>query len=263
MAGTVLSVAALDHRVVDRCYATFASVYDRVCGDVLQAGRHEAIRELNLEGGEDVLEVGIGTGLTASLYPGTCRVTGIDASAAMLREAASHIGPGRNIELMRMDAHHLTFPSESFDVVYAAYVMSVVADPVVALREMRRVCRAGGRIVLLNHFLSHAPLASRFERLISPLTARIGFRSDVDLHLLLEHAGLHAVSIRKVNRPRIWSLVRCQREASHGGKSLVAACHPQGDADDHAQHGEKERKELEDEHRPVSSLHVGHCGQEG
>ena len=214
MAETVLSVAALDRRVVDRCYSTFASVYDRVCGDLLQAGRREAMSELNLEGGEDVLEVGIGTGLTASLYPESCRVVGIDASAAMLREAASHIGLARHIELQRMYAHHLAFPSESFDVVYAAYVMSVVTDPVVALREMRRVCRTGGRIVLLNHFLSSAPVVSRLERLISPLTARIGFRSDVDLHLLLEHAGLRAVTIRKVNRPRIWSLVRCQRDAA-------------------------------------------------
>ena len=215
MAGTVLSVAALDRRVVDRCYAMFASVYDQVCGDILQAGRREAMRELNLQGGEDVLEVGIGTGLTASLYPHTCRVVGIDASAAMLRQAANHLGSRQNIELKRMDAHYLKFPSESFDVVYAAYVMTVVTDPVVALQEMRRVCRTGGRIVLLNHFLSRGRVVSRLERLISPLTARIGFRSDIDLHLLLEHAGLRAVSIRKVNRPKIWSLVHCQREGSN------------------------------------------------
>jgi phosphatidylethanolamine/phosphatidyl-N-methylethanolamine N-methyltransferase len=214
MADTVLSVAALDGRVVDRCYAMFASVYDRVCGDLLQAGRREAIRELNLTDGEAVLEVGIGTGLTASLYPETCRVTGIDASAAMLRQAARHVGHRRNIELRRMDAHHLEFPKESFDVVYAAYVMSVVTDPVVALQEMRRVCRPGGRIVLLNHFLSRSRAVSKVERLLSPLTARVGFRADLDLHLLLQRAGgLRAVSIRKVNTPRIWSLVRCERTA--------------------------------------------------
>jgi phosphatidylethanolamine/phosphatidyl-N-methylethanolamine N-methyltransferase len=109
-----------------------------------------------------------------------------------------------------MDAHQLGFPDQSFDVVYAAYVISVVADPVVALREMRRVCRVGGRIVLLNHFLSQAALLSTLERIVSPLTARLGFRADVDLQLLLDQAGLEPVSIRKVNAPKIWTVVRCQ-----------------------------------------------------
>ncbi len=212
MAESVLSTANLDSRVVDRCYATFASVYDRVCGSLLQAGRLEAMRELDLKDGDDVLEVGIGTGLTAALYPDSCHVVGIDASAAMLREAGRNIGPRRNIQLERMDAHHLTFPDESFDVVYAAYVMSVVIDPVAALQEMRRVCRPQGHVVLLNHFLSRNPLVSRLERLISPLTARVGFRADIDLGLLLAKASLRPVSVRKVNRPRIWSLVRCERE---------------------------------------------------
>lgn len=208
----LLSGVALDGQAVERCYATVASVYDRLCGDLLQAGRREAMRELQLRDGAEVLEVGIGTGLTAPLYPDDCHVTGIDSSEAMLREAAKHLASRRHIELKKMDAHDLRFPSESFDVVYAAYVISVVTDPVAALREMHRVCRVGGHIVLLNHFLSHAPVISTLERWISPLTARLGFRSDVDLHLLLERAGVQPVSIRKVNTPPIWTLVHCRRE---------------------------------------------------
>ena len=78
-----------------------------------------------------------------------------------------------------MDAARLTFPDQSFDVVYAAYVMSVVPDPLAVLSEMRRVCRVGGHIVLLNHFLSDIPFLAKVERLFSPIaTARLGFRTD-------------------------------------------------------------------------------------
>jgi phosphatidylethanolamine/phosphatidyl-N-methylethanolamine N-methyltransferase len=179
---------------------------------VLHAGRRQAIPDLQIRTGDHVLEVGIGTGLTASFYPSTCRVTGIDSSDAMLREAARHVESHRHIRLRKMDVQNLRFPDQSFDVVYAAYVMSVVADPVAALKEMRRVCRVGGHIVLLNHFLSDNPVVSSLERLISPMTARIGFRADVDLGLLLARAGLEPVSLRKVNTPNIWTLVRCRRE---------------------------------------------------
>jgi phosphatidylethanolamine/phosphatidyl-N-methylethanolamine N-methyltransferase len=208
-----LSVASVDRDLIERLYARFASVYNAMFGPILQSGRVEAMRGLPLEPGDEILEVGIGTGLTATLYPSDCRVMGIDLSEPMLREAARHVDShGRtNVRLWRMDASSLAFPDESFDVVYAAYVISVVPDPVVALREMRRVCRHGGHIVLLNHFLSTNPILSSLERWLSPLTARAGFRSDLDLSVLLTQAGLEPVSVRKVNTPRIWSLVHCRR----------------------------------------------------
>ena len=134
-AGRVLSVAALDSRLVDEQYATLASVYNRLWGRLLQAGRRQAMPDLQIRAGDRVLEVGIGTGLTASLYPAACTVTGIDSSEAMLREAARHVETCRHIQLRKMDAQNLRFPDQSFDVVYTAYVISVVADPVAASRR--------------------------------------------------------------------------------------------------------------------------------
>jgi phosphatidylethanolamine/phosphatidyl-N-methylethanolamine N-methyltransferase len=208
-----LSVASVDRDLIERLYARFASVYNAMFGPILHNGRCEAMRTLPLEAGDEILEVGIGTGLTATLYPDDCRVMGIDLSEPMLREAARHVeSHGRtNVRLWRMDAASLGFPDQYFDVVYAAYVISVVPDPVAVLREMRRVCRAGGHIVLLNHFLSTGPILSAVERWISPLTVRAGFRSDLDLSVLLTQAGLEPVSVKKVNTPRIWSLVHCRR----------------------------------------------------
>ena len=66
--------------------------------------------------------------------------------------------------------------------------------------------------MFLNHFLSPNLVLSRVERLISPMTIHIGFRSDLDLPAFLTQAELTPVSIEKVNIPRIWSLVTCLKE---------------------------------------------------
>ena len=111
-----------------------------------------------------------------------------------------------------MDATSLTFPNDAFDSVYAPYLVSVVPDPVAVAREMRRVCRPCGRIVILNHFRSSNTALSAVERAISPFTVHIGFKSDLDLPAFLTQAELKPVSIEKVNIPPIWSLVTCIKD---------------------------------------------------
>jgi phosphatidylethanolamine/phosphatidyl-N-methylethanolamine N-methyltransferase len=117
-----------------------------------------------------------------------------------------------NVRLVEMDAANMTMADHSFDIVYAPYLISVVPDPVAVAREMRRVCRPGGRIIILNHFRSSNALVAWAERVISPLTIHIGFKSDLDLPAFLAQAELSPVSIEKVNIPRIWSLVTCIKD---------------------------------------------------
>jgi len=111
-----------------------------------------------------------------------------------------------------MDAAQLIFADDTFDIVYAPYLVSVVPDPVQVVKEMRRVCRPGGKIVILNHFRSANAILSRLERAISPFTVHIGFKSDLDLPGFLAQANLQPISISKVNFPKIWSLVICQKD---------------------------------------------------
>ncbi len=117
----------------------------------------------------------------------------------------------RNCRVMEMDAAAMPFEDESFDIVYAPYLISVVPDPVKVAREMSRVCRKGGRIVILNHFKSDNGLLSRIETAICPLTVHIGFKSDLDLHGFLTQADLTPTSIAKVNLLNMWTLVTCHK----------------------------------------------------
>jgi phosphatidylethanolamine/phosphatidyl-N-methylethanolamine N-methyltransferase len=114
-----------------------------------------------------------------------------------------------------MDAAQLDFPNESFDVVYAPYLMSTVPDPVAVADEMCRVCRTSGRILVLNHILSHNPALAAFERLVTPVALRLGFDSALDLRALLAHTRLRPFSIARVNRPAIWFLLACARPPVH------------------------------------------------
>lgn len=211
----VLSATPVETDFVARVYEKISSVYDVFYGPTLHAGRLESIGRLGIRPGDQVLEVGVGTGINAALYPRDCSVTGIDLCESMLENAKRRIAGQRltNVRLLQMDAEALTFPDNSFDIVYAPYTISVVSNPVKAVHEMRRVCRPGGRFVFLNHFLSSNKVVSRVERFISPLTIHVGFKSDLDLQAFLVQAGLEPVSIEKVNIPRIWSLVTCLKEA--------------------------------------------------
>ncbi|WP_030171158.1 methyltransferase domain-containing protein [Spirillospora albida] len=105
----------------------------------------------HLRPGASVLDIGCGPGtITAGLAdrvaPG--RVVAADSAETVLDEARRSAGGRSNIEFAVADVHALDFPDAAFDVVHAHQVLQHVADPVTALREMRRVTRPGGVVAV-------------------------------------------------------------------------------------------------------------------
>jgi len=203
----------LQSRRVERVYSALARVYDGFFDWALGPGRRYAVSRLSVQGVDRILEVGVGTGLSLPLYPEDCEVTGIDITEPMLERARARLDElGRtNVHLRRMDAAALKFEDGSFTHVVAPYVISVVSDPRKVLAEMRRVCRPGGTVMVLNHFGSDNPVLALAERVFTPLTQWIGFRLDLPLTTVTGTPGLEVVRIERVNLFGLWRLIEMRR----------------------------------------------------
>jgi len=202
---------ALEKRQVQRAYELYAPVYDFVFDWIFAPGRTAAVKLLALERSDSVLEVGIGTGLNLPLYPWACQLTGIDLSQEMLDKAVERVQTLAmpNVTLKVMDATSLDFGDNEFDKVVATYTISAVPEPVAVLKEMRRVVKPGGIIVILNHFRSERRLTGWVEDLLAPVCTRLGWKSNLPLAPLLEQVGLVPESITQVNMFDGWRLVKC------------------------------------------------------
>lgn len=201
----------LEKRQVVRAYEFYAPVYDFIFDWIFAPGRAAAIKHLALTAADNVLEVGIGTGLNLPLYPPTCRLTGIDLSQEMLDKAVERVQNllMPNVTLKVMDATAMDFADNEFDKAVATYTISAVPDPVAVLREMRRVVKPGGTLVILNHFRSERRVTGHLEDFVAPLCTRLGWKSNLAMPPLLKAVGLTPDLVSRVNMFNGWRLVKC------------------------------------------------------
>lgn len=165
---------------VATAYDRWAPIYDLVFGNVFATGRREAIEAAEQIGGR-ILEVGVGTGISLPHYAPGNELHAVDISDAMLDKAKKRVqrlGLGYVREIARMDAEQLNYPDNSFDVVVAQYVVTAVPDPEKALDEFARVVRPGGEIVITTRVGAGGGLRGNIEKLLMPVTSRLGFRTD-------------------------------------------------------------------------------------
>jgi phosphatidylethanolamine/phosphatidyl-N-methylethanolamine N-methyltransferase len=162
---------------VESAYARWAPVYDWVFTAPLVAGQRAAAREANLHSG-DLLEVGVGTGLSLPLYSRDHRITGIDLSKPMLERARDRVRRRKlkNVVALRaMDASAMDFPEARFDIATVMYVMTVVPDPSAVLEELERVVKPGGTVIIVNHFASESGVLAAAERFLARFAEKLGW----------------------------------------------------------------------------------------
>lgn len=219
----------MDLEAVRKSYRRYAQIYDLYFGAVFQPGRKAVIQSMGCRPGDAILEVGVGTGISLSLYPGNVHVTGIDVSVEMLAKARGRKQRERmrNVELYEMDAEAMTFADDSFDKVVAMYVASVVPDPKRLVDEMRRVCRPGGELFFVNHFHSDNRIIARFEKMAAPLSKLMGFHPDFSLEDFVHDTQLDVINKTRVNLMGYWTLLRVRNNKAANADDLLARAAPQ------------------------------------
>jgi len=156
-------------------YNRIATIYDFMEG-IVESSRYARWRELlwSKVEGEKILEVGVGTGKNFPFYPQSLQITAIDLSEKTLAKArekaqSQHV----KVALRLMDIQKLEFPDETFDSVVSKFVFCSVPDPVQGLKEVKRVCKTGGKVILLEHVLSANRILATIMNLVNPLVVRM------------------------------------------------------------------------------------------
>lgn len=181
-------------------YERVAAAYDLLDAVYEITWKRRLRRELFARARGRVLDVGVGTGCNMPFYPAGTPAVGIDNSPAMLRRAARRAEAlGRRVELLERDVFATRLPGGGFDTVVATYTMCCLPRDrqAEALREMRRLCAPGGRILLLDYGLSERPLVRFGMRVLSPwLNWAFAARYDAGTEEAVEPAGLRLVRRR-------------------------------------------------------------------
>jgi phosphatidylethanolamine/phosphatidyl-N-methylethanolamine N-methyltransferase len=202
----------MEDEAIIKAYKRYARNYDLIFGKIFAHGRRLLMNKMNCRSGDSVLEVGIGTGLTLPFYSDEVKVTGIDISPDMLQVAKKHLnGNGSSKRsLFLMDAQQMSFADNTFDKVAAMYVVSVVPQPKTLVAEMKRVCKPGGDIFILNHFSNHSLLPRMVETVMLPFQNLIGFSPRLSMEWLINNMGIPVVGVDPVNLFGYWTLIHAK-----------------------------------------------------
>ena len=203
-----------DLHVMERAYQKWAPIYDALCGPIFLTGRRAAAAAARQAGGQ-ILEIGVGTGLSFDDYDHTTEITGIDISEPMIMRARERLASGKYPfvkALHVMDAEALSFNDQSFDCVVAQFVITLVANPEQVLSECARVLRRGGQIILVNHLYSERGIAAAIERATAKHARRLGLRPEFPFARLEAWArregDIELIERRKVKPFGVYTLVR-------------------------------------------------------
>jgi phosphatidylethanolamine/phosphatidyl-N-methylethanolamine N-methyltransferase len=208
--------AKMDEEAIRSAYRRWAPVYDHTFGRVAAEGRKHSVEIINQRRGR-VLEVGVGTGLSLPAYGRHLEIVGIDLSPEMLEKARERVIEERltNITgLHVMDAAALTFPDASFDTVVAMYVLTVVPEPERVMRELARVCRPGGEVLIVNHFSAEEGMRGWVERRMAPFADMLGWRPVFDIERVLVCDDLQLMEKRGLRPLGLFTMMRFRKARS-------------------------------------------------
>lgn len=192
-------MAANETERVRERYEKDAPRYDRTMGFFERLLFRDARSWVCSKAAGRTLELAVGTGLNLPHYPAEIELVGIDLSPAMLERAHRRAAElRRDADLRLGDAAALEFPDASFDSVVCTFSLCTIPDDALAVAEVRRVLRPGGRFIFGEHVRSTNALVRGGQRLLDPLAVR--FAADHLVREPLEHLRRLDFAVEQLER---------------------------------------------------------------
>ncbi|QHA91208.1 class I SAM-dependent methyltransferase [Bacillus sp. N1-1] len=165
----------MNNRWNELIYKIWSPIYDKLfnTGQFLKA-RKEIFRKTDFVNDQKILFVGVGTGADLELIEhNELDITAIDYSDDMLKKARAKF-KGSTVQFLKMDAQDMDFSDRYFDVVIGSLILSVVPDAEKCLKEMLRVLKPNGEIIIFDKFIQKDKGLSPFKKAIRPLIKLLG-----------------------------------------------------------------------------------------
>ncbi len=195
-----------------KIYSLYSHFYDSLFGALLHSGRRMASILMDIQPGERILEVGIGTGISLPLYRRDTDIIGIDISWDMIkraREKKQRLGY-HNVKLCIMDASEMAFRDNYFDKVIASHSIAVIPRPLETLKEIKRVCKENAEFFFLNYAGSDDNLVAKFEKALSPIRCKLGLGKAINLEKLLNSANFNIDFKDRINTFKLVQIIKCR-----------------------------------------------------
>ena len=203
-----------DSTVTRNRYQRISPFYDLM--EILPERRYISWRERlwSLVRGPEVLEVGVGTGKNLAFYPKDLQVTGVDLTPGMLARARKRSATlNKDVTLQLGDVQNLKFPDSSFDTVVATFVFCSVSNPVLGLREIGRVIKPDGQIILMEHVRSTKPGIGELMDVLNPAVVRVtGANINRRTVENIQLAGLDIERVEDLGMGDVFKLIIAHRQ---------------------------------------------------
>lgn len=210
---------------MSRIWDLRARFYDVCEGSHLRRGPHKAALFRDMSG--RVLFEAVGTGVDIQHFPPDREIIGIDISEEMLRRAKPRAERYRGrLELLRMDAQALAFPDDYFDTAVTSCTMCSVPNPLRALREIRRVLRPGGQLLMFEHVRSRNYVLGLVLDLMTLWTRLSGTEMNRDTLRNVESAGFRITRVRSVYLDIILVIHAVKQEIRADSPGFVGSTEP-------------------------------------
>ncbi|WP_266206299.1 class I SAM-dependent methyltransferase [Pontibacter kalidii] len=179
-------------------YTLYLPVYDFIADRIFRKYRERSVRLLGAKPNDAILILGAGTGLDLPYLQGYTHLTAIDITPGMitkLKQRAEELHIPVNARVM--NGQQLTFADASFDAVILHLILAVIPDPVACIKEVERVLRPGGTVIVFDKFLPDGQKPSILRRLLNQVASTLFSDINRSIGNIISHTSLR----QELNEP--------------------------------------------------------------